>query len=400
MNQGKRFHALDNLRAVIMWLGVVLHVAVNHLQGESRLPWRDSATTMWADIIVIWIHVYRMPLFFILAGFFAAMLVSKYGFKYMLKNRFKRIALPFIVFWPPLFILTSLLVMMFIHLMKTGVIGLDPNLVRDPADDRPILPTMHLWFIYDLIWLCLLSIPIYWLMGKVGPSIKDKCLAIHKVLATKWWGFLVLSLPLAGIGAFYHNGLVHPSGSFVPNMGELGHNGLFFVFGWLFYFHRENLFQHYHAHVWRYSLAGVVTFFVFLITVRLAKEGVLPTVQANLTSAYVFNSTTWLWSFAIIGLFLRYLPDHNKFMLYISNSSYWVYLVHMLGTIGFGILLYNMDFSAITKMLINITLTTVFALATYHWFVRFSFIGKFLNGTKHLRNNIPSAGGKHEATES
>jgi fucose 4-O-acetylase-like acetyltransferase len=385
MSQGERFHSLDNLRAVIMWLGVVLHVGVNHMQGESRLPWRDSVTTPWADLIVVWIHVYRMPLFFILAGFFAAMLVSRNDFKFMLEHRFKRIVLPFIAFWPPLFVLTALLVMMYVHLMETGTIGLDPNLVRDPADDQPKLSPMHLWFIYDLIWLCLLSIPIYWFIEKLKPSIKAKCLVIHKILATKWWGFLLLSLPLAGIGAFYHNGLAHPSGSFIPSIGELGHNGLFFLFGWLLFSHRENIFQHYQKYAWRYGLAGAVTFFVSLMTLRLAREGTLPTLQANITGAYVFNSTTWLWSFAIIGLFLRYLPDHNKFMLYISNSSYWVYLVHMLGTIGFGILLYNMDFSAITKMLINITLTTVFGLATYHWFVRFSFIGKFLNGHKYLR---------------
>ena len=53
MNETKRYYALDNLRAVLMWLGVVIHVAVNHVQGDSILPWRDSATTPLADLIVL-----------------------------------------------------------------------------------------------------------------------------------------------------------------------------------------------------------------------------------------------------------------------------------------------------------------------------------------------------------
>ena len=41
----ERLHALDNLRATMMWLGIVLHVAVIHLAGPSPLPWRDNQTT-------------------------------------------------------------------------------------------------------------------------------------------------------------------------------------------------------------------------------------------------------------------------------------------------------------------------------------------------------------------
>lgn len=31
----QRLHALDNLRALMMWLGIVLHVALNHLDRKS-----------------------------------------------------------------------------------------------------------------------------------------------------------------------------------------------------------------------------------------------------------------------------------------------------------------------------------------------------------------------------
>ncbi len=64
-----RLHALDNLRACMMWLGIVLHVCVNHLSAPSMLPFKDREVTFVADSLLVFIHAFRMPVFFILAGF-------------------------------------------------------------------------------------------------------------------------------------------------------------------------------------------------------------------------------------------------------------------------------------------------------------------------------------------
>ncbi|HEU4776553.1 MAG TPA: acyltransferase family protein, partial [Telluria sp.] len=74
-----RLHAFDNLRATMMWLGIVLHVCVNHLDGPSTLPWKDPQSTPVADLLLIFIHAFRMPVFFILAGYLAAMMVDTRG---------------------------------------------------------------------------------------------------------------------------------------------------------------------------------------------------------------------------------------------------------------------------------------------------------------------------------
>lgn len=67
---------------------------------------------------------------------------------------------------------------------------------------------------------------------------------------------------------------------------------------------------------------------------------------------------------------------------YLSDSSYWVFMVHMIGTIGFGALLFSLDVPAEMKMAINIAATTVACLATYHLFVRNTWIGVLLNGRR------------------
>jgi glucan biosynthesis protein C len=142
-----RLHALDNLRAVMMWLGIVIHVSVMHMQGPSPINWHDPATTRLADLLVAFIHVFRMPVFFIVAGFFVAMLMQDRGAAEMLKHRFKRIALPFLLFWPPLLVASALAMMVHAHVAAHGTVGLDLALLPPPPPGRPKLNTMHLWFI-------------------------------------------------------------------------------------------------------------------------------------------------------------------------------------------------------------------------------------------------------------
>jgi len=69
-------------------------------------------------------------------------------------------------------------------------------------------------------------------------------------------------------------------------------------------------------------------------------------------------------------------------LAYLSQSSYWVYLVHMLGTIGFGILLFNAPFGALAKMGLNIAATSLAALASYQLLVRYTPVGTLLNGRR------------------
>ena len=65
-----RMYDLDALRAFAMLLGIVLHAAF------PFLPWRSSGDPDRPifDLLILFIHGFRMPLFFLLSGFFTAML--------------------------------------------------------------------------------------------------------------------------------------------------------------------------------------------------------------------------------------------------------------------------------------------------------------------------------------
>ena len=378
MNPADRLHALDNLRASMMWLGIVLHVAAQHLVGESPLPWRDAARSPVADLLVALIHAFRMPVFFIVAGFFAALLVERRGLKGLVRHRFRRLAVPFMVFWPPIAIAMSLLVMVYLTRAVHGRFGIDWALMPPPGA-QPLINTYHLWFLYLLWWFVVATALGGVLLRHVPQAVPAALLAGLRRLGSAWWGFALLSVPLVAVGAGYPNGIVTPLGSFLPPAAEWVHNGVFFVFGLALWRARDGLLPLYSRRWWVYLGAGVPFFLAAGALVDLPRRGVdLPFQAAWVAMAY--NATSWLWCFGLIGLFNRHLSSHRPWLAYLADSSYWVYLVHMLGTIGFGAVIVTWPLGALPKMLINITVTSVVALCSYHWLVRSTAVGRLLNG--------------------
>ena len=66
---------LDALRAFAMLLGIVLHGAISFVPGAG-LIWgvQDSESSTAFTILMELIHGWRMPLFFLVSGFFTMML--------------------------------------------------------------------------------------------------------------------------------------------------------------------------------------------------------------------------------------------------------------------------------------------------------------------------------------
>ena len=77
-----------------MLLGIALHAAIAYQAVSVDWPVVDSQTSPFFDHLVGFTHGFRMPLFFVLGGFFAAMLWQKRGLRGLLRHRAKRILLP------------------------------------------------------------------------------------------------------------------------------------------------------------------------------------------------------------------------------------------------------------------------------------------------------------------
>ncbi len=90
-----RRHDLDALRGVAMLLGIALHAALSFLPGVWVVE--DSSSHPAFGLLVTAVHGFRMPLFFLISGYFTAMLWRKRGLRELIKQRWKRIGKPCLV---------------------------------------------------------------------------------------------------------------------------------------------------------------------------------------------------------------------------------------------------------------------------------------------------------------
>ena len=96
----KRYHDLDALRAFAMLLGIVLHGLLSFLFLEPEKefwPAQDINQSELYFIPLMFIHGFRMSLFFFVSGFFTMMMWQKRGTGGLLIHRAKRIVFPFFV---------------------------------------------------------------------------------------------------------------------------------------------------------------------------------------------------------------------------------------------------------------------------------------------------------------
>ena len=86
---------LDALRAVAMLLGIVLHASMSFIPSFWVVT--DRQQNPGFGIVFSTIHGFRMPLFFVMSGFFSAMLLHRRGRRALVKHRFFRVFLPLLL---------------------------------------------------------------------------------------------------------------------------------------------------------------------------------------------------------------------------------------------------------------------------------------------------------------
>src|SRR5262245_12737999 len=98
MSSQDRFHSLDAIRAFALMLGVALHASMSFVPGLFPGIWStvDTPSVVLGEFFFV-THIFRMALFFVIAGFFARMLYQRAGARGFWGNRLQRIAVPLVV---------------------------------------------------------------------------------------------------------------------------------------------------------------------------------------------------------------------------------------------------------------------------------------------------------------
>ena len=91
-----RYHHLDALRATAMLLGIVMHGLLSFFYN-AYWPAQDLQQHEAYEFANQAIHGFRMPLFFLISGYFTTMLWKRKGLRSLLLHRVQRILLPLVV---------------------------------------------------------------------------------------------------------------------------------------------------------------------------------------------------------------------------------------------------------------------------------------------------------------
>jgi peptidoglycan/LPS O-acetylase OafA/YrhL len=68
-----------------------------------------------------------------------------------------------------------------------------------------------------------------------------------------------------------------------------------------------------------------------------------------------------------------------------ADASYWMYLMHLPLITALQVLMITWPMHWVIKLPLILGVTTAFLLVTYHFGVRATFLGAFLNGRRHRR---------------
>lgn len=358
-----RFHDLDALRAFAMLLGIVLHATIFLLPGAEPEPlWPvqldyadevDPALNPYGYALLL-IHGMRMPLFFMISGFFTAMMWQSRGLRRLGEHRLKRIGLPLLVGMFTIIPLTYLL-------SAPGEFG--------PFDwlTSWLLGLFHLWF---LLYLLLLAAG-FMIVARLGLQFRHWA----------WW----LLIPLTLLPQYFNQegfGADTPT-TLLPAPQIIALYSVFFIFG-VFFYQRGIAVRRW----WTWGIAPALVIFPVGLAFTYPDQAAggaaaaewTPAVAALLKTAYA-----WLMIFGMMGLFRWAMSQERFWVRYMSDASYWLYVAHVPLVIAGQQLAAAADANPHLSFALILAGTTGILLLIYQLGVRYTPVGIMLNGKRTRR---------------
>ena len=250
----------------------------------------------------------------------------------------------------------------------------------------------HLWFLHFLCCL-VVAFAVYAFVADRLPWRLPSWLVTSPVRYAYLIPLTFLCQSL--MGQMYPNFGPDTSGGLLPMPQILAYYAIFFFFGAIYYDSHDE--THRAGRFWPLTLP-LALLVVFPIGYEMV-YGATGYLDGWLDSPYfrplaVFCQVLYVWlaSFGLMGLFRSCFSSQSRTMRYLSDSSYWLYLAHLPLVIVAQMLVRDWPLPALLKFSLICLVSTALLLASYQLFVRYTIIGKMLNGprTRDSRRSAPS----------
>lgn len=360
MQSTARVNSIHAIRAIAALLGVAIHDCFAYT--VNPIPeWGLSAleTRFVFDYWASWIHMFRLPVFFFLAGFLGYESLQRLTVFEFIKRRFLRIAVPFSVI-VAILNFPSFLMQIYLHGFECWkyLWLLFYNL-------------RYLWFLQYLLTFYAITLFLHLCIKilKPTPFLVTTDRIIRQLLKSPaLWALLIMinSICLYTTHSLYTPVLL----KFVPSASLLIIYFLSFSFGWYLAKNEDLVTTLFNCKIW-YCIPGIMTtaiYFYFLFYTVHSEN-------SRMLIVFLYALCSWFWFYFFITFCMKYFTRNNTVLKYLSGASYWIYLIHV-PIVGYlQTRMIKTYYSAFIQYFLIFAITLAICLITYHLFVRETAIG-------------------------
>jgi len=349
--------SLDAARGCLMMLGIILHSAsIYAAKGNWLIVGRERSYAF--DLLVEAIHVFRMPAFFFLSGYFFALALSKMSAREVAVQRMQRLLVPLLFSFATLNVLQVIFVDVFhgrwwLQRLSTGRV-----------------PVYHLWFLIDLIVFTATLLVLTPLLKRVRwfDSVPVPT-PVGLLLGLSVFSFLTVAL--ARLTPFAYDSLAG-----LTTLFDLATYGPYFAGGALLFVRRDWMAIFLQTPIYLSIVAVPITVLINQSLGNLSRwqaEGILAVSQVLI----------WVSIAGVLCFFRRFFFKVTGFTTFLAEASYTIFLFHHLLVAVVGGMLMTSDMPAG----INFALCVVIVFAStalIHWLLvgRFDVFSLLFNGKR------------------
>lgn len=389
----KRLYALDNLRACLAILGILFHTALFLTLAHSSdinlfsenwvtLALNLNSTSQFFLFSILYVHTFRMPTFFLLAGFFARYLYQQRGLKKFMRNRLYKIGVPF------LFCLACNALIYFVGMIYLYFIS--PKLFEQYYTSIMLLlhnPRLlgkisitDTWFLYYLLWFYFATffiLQIQQYSSRVKIFLTKISAQLHRFF-TSTWRYIVISIIFSLLLFYPHNFFsLLTNTTLAAPITIVIYYGCWYCLGWWLW-RRQKHFEKFFNDNYIKIMASLGFYAIFL-WYNFHYQG-NKNIGYYCLKMFFYQLSACLSSFALFGIAWRHIFKENRVMRYLSQSSYWLYLSQLqIIWILIALSLPNKNNFIAYSLTISIT-TLALSLLSYHFFVRYTWLNRFFGG--------------------
>ena len=348
MQTTNRRYDIDWIRVIAIGLLLVYHVAIGFQPWGLMIGFitnERSWPTLWIPMSML--NIWRIPLLFFVSGMGVYFSMQHKNWQQLLKERARRILLPFL-FGMFCIVPAGLLLLQYHYHWEL-------KYVYSPG---------HLWFLGNIFVYTVFLLPVFFYLKK---NANGRLVTLMKKVA----GHPLALLPI--LGAFVAEALIMDPKPY--ELYAMTWHGFFlgllaFCSGFCFVSSGDAFWKMLLKWRWLFVSAAAALFTYRLLQSAMSVPGWQLAIESN------------CWVFAVFAFGYRYLNRPGKWLAYLSAAAYPVYLLHMIFLCLGSMLIFPLHINVPLQFVLVLLFTLAGCLLTYEYIIKRVKILRLLFGLK------------------